>query len=166
MPLPLLRYPYYGYPVLIITADRDLFRPGYYPCVMATGVADTTMGILPCGYYHGGPIPTTNAVRHRTSQPPRQAVALVTLLRARLQRKIRFGLSSKPDFKFSSKNQREKLPQYSAWAPWLTATLFAGLLVIATGARFAQRAFTIQFFLRRRNALSTDSPFLIVLRST
>ena len=29
----------------------------------------------------------------------------------------------------------------------LAATFFAGLLVIATGARFAQRAFTIQFFL-------------------
>ena len=29
----------------------------------------------------------------------------------------------------------------------LAATFFAGLFVIATGARFAQRAFTIQFFL-------------------
>ena len=29
----------------------------------------------------------------------------------------------------------------------LTATLFAGLLIIATGARFAQRAFTIQLLL-------------------
>ena len=63
---------------------------------------------------------------------------------------------SKPDFKFSSLRQElegETPPIIQLGLLGFTATLFAGLLVIATGARFAQRALTIQFFLETSQCL-------------
>ena len=63
---------------------------------------------------------------------------------------------SKPDFKSSSlsrESEGKTSPVIQLGLLGLTATLFAGLLVIATGARFAQRAFTIQFFLETSQCL-------------
>ena len=74
----------------------------------------------------------------------------VNLLLTAGQEKSGLDFSSKPDFKFSSLRQKlegKASPIIQLGLLGLTATLFAGLLVIATGARFAQRAFTIQFFL-------------------
>ena len=59
-------------------------------------------------------------------------------------------ISSKPDFLRGStvaKSEGKASPVIQLRLLCLAATFFAGFLVIATGARFAQRAFTIQFFL-------------------
>ena len=64
--------------------------------------------------------------------------------------------SSKPDFKLcfrQAKSEGKTSPVIQLGLLRLAATFFAGLLVIATGARFAQRAFTIQFFLETSQCL-------------
>ena len=70
--------------------------------------------------------------------------------------KIRFGFYSKPDFKALiqiRESEGKATPIIQLGLLGLATTLLAGLLVIATGARFAQRAFTIQFFLETSQRL-------------
>ena len=72
------------------------------------------------------------------------------------KRKSGLDFGSKPDFKFSSLKQKlegKASPIIQLGLLRLATTLLAGLLVIATGARFAQRAFTIQFFLETSQRL-------------
>ena len=73
-----------------------------------------------------------------------------------LKRKTRFGFYSKPGFKALfqiRKSEGKATPIIQLGLLGLATTLLAGLLVIATGARFAQRAFTIEFLLETAQCL-------------
>jgi hypothetical protein len=66
------------------------------------------------------------------------------------QKKIRFGYRSKPDFTFpisKSKSEGKTSPVIELGFFGFATALLARFLVIATGTRFAQRAFTIQLLL-------------------
>jgi hypothetical protein len=143
---------YYGYP-------GSISGPAIIPGTMATGMA-ATMAVITAMAATITAMADRPALRSRRLLPPLKSPDLTyPPFRAASSRRPK---KENPVWIFSpnrilnfrpQKSEGKASPIIQLGLLGLTATLFAGLLVIATGARFAQRAFTIQFFLETSQCL-------------